>query len=51
MTAIQNPNELPDCFLNMQTVKDEAEALRVSAGRKAWLFLDALKVLHVYIEI
>lgn len=42
MTTIQNPRELPNCFLNMQTVKDEADALRISAGRKAWLFLDAL---------
>jgi hypothetical protein len=51
MTHITNPRELPDCFLNMQTAKDEADALRIANGRQAWMYKDGLGVMYVYVTV
>jgi len=50
MTPIQTPAHLPDLFLNMHTVANEAEAVTIAAGRPAWIRTDALGVVYLYVE-
>ena len=50
MTKIQNTRELPWTPLHAYTVKDEAEAVKIAAGRKAWLFEQVEGVFYLYVD-
>jgi hypothetical protein len=50
MTIIANPKQLPSVDTRMHLVADEAAALKLADGRKAWLYRNELKALYVYIE-
>lgn len=51
MTVITNTRELPWCELRVYLVKDEIAALKVAAGRKAYLFQQTSEALYVFVEL
>jgi hypothetical protein len=50
MTTILTPSSLPDLFLTMHSAKDEADALKIANGRRAWIYRNALGALVVFVE-
>lgn len=49
MTRITNTKELPWYPLRAYAVRDEAEAVQIAGGRKAWLFEQVSGALYLYV--
>jgi len=51
MTHIENTKQLPWCELRVFAVKDEAEAVAIADGRKAYLFQQVIGALYVFVVV
>jgi hypothetical protein len=51
MTHITNTKQLPWVPLRAYSVKDEAEAVKIADGRKAYLFEQVVGALYLFVEV
>jgi hypothetical protein len=50
MTTISNLSRLPDMYLKGYTATDEADAMAIAHGRRAWAYCNSLGQWVVFVE-